>query len=307
MIVEARDERGEQARRVGLYFNKPAGRELAARLHQWLSQRGYEVVDLTPAASGAADPAAPAGGAGERMPPTAGMAAAAAPDLVISLGGDGTLLRAARSVAPGTPILGVNLGRVGFLSELGPGELWDELPGILAGRYETDERRLLRGTLAPGGGRPALWAVNELVVRNAGTARLLRLRVWVDGELAAEVDGDGVVVATATGSTAYALAAGGPAVPPEVEALVVVPLCSFTLTARPFLVPAGRTTRVELADGPEARVTADGQESLGFAPGERLEAMLSDRRLRLVRRRRWPFYEILRTKLLSTPGGGRRG
>lgn len=295
-----------EARRIGLFFTKPSGRELAARLSQWLWQRRYEVVDLAPAAGGASP--APAAGAGGQDPFPAGSPAAKAPgpDLVVSLGGDGTLLRAARSVPAGTPILGVNLGRVGFLSELAPDELWDELPGILAGHYETDDRRLLRGELV-GTGRAALWAVNELVVRNGATARLLRLRLWVESELAAEIDGDGVVVATATGSTAYALAAGGPAVPPELESLVVVPLCSFTLAARPFLVAPGRRVGVELLEGPQARVTADGQESTDLEAGQRLEVALSDRRLRLVRRRRWPFYETLRTKLLAAPEGGRRG
>ncbi|HEY8416288.1 MAG TPA: NAD(+)/NADH kinase [Thermaerobacter sp.] len=294
-----------QARRVGLFFTKPSGRELAARLSQWLSRRRYEVIDLAPPADGA--PATAPAGTVNPDPPGAGPAVtAAAPDLVVSLGGDGTLLRAARAVPPGTPILGVNLGRVGFLSELTPDELWDELPGILAGRYHTDDRRLLLGELAGNAG-PVLWAVNELVVRNGGTARLLRLRLWVESELAGEVAGDGVVIATATGSTAYALAAGGPAVPPELESLVVVPLCSFTLAARPFLVAPGRQVAVELLEGPSARVTADGQESTEMEAGQRLEVALSDRRLRLVRRRRWPFYETLRTKLLAAPEGGRRG
>ncbi|HEY8393302.1 MAG TPA: NAD(+)/NADH kinase [Thermaerobacter sp.] len=296
-----------QARRIGLFFTKPSGQELAAHLSQWLQQRRYEVIHLAPGSGGTAVP--PPAGAGEPESPVAGGRPAGmtpVPDLVVSLGGDGTLLRAARSVPAGTPILGVNLGRVGFLSELAPDELWDELPGILAGRYEADDRRLLRAGPA-GGSAPALWAVNELVVRSAGTPRLLRLRLWVDSECAAEIDGDGVIVATATGSTAYALAAGGPAVPPELESLVVVPLCSFTLAARPFLVPPGRRVGVELVEGPPARVTADGQESTDLEAGQRLEVALSDQRLRLVRRRRWPFYETMRTKLLAAPEGGRRG
>lgn len=294
-----------RARRIGLFFTKASGRELAARLSQWLLRQHYEVIDLAPAADGA-PVMAPAGPVSSDLSGTGPAVTAAAPDLVVSLGGDGTLLRAARAVPPGTPILGVNLGRVGFLSELTPDELWDELPVILAGRYQTDDRRLLLGELA-GNARPALWAVNELVVRSGRTARLLRLRLWVESEFVGEIAGDGVVVATATGSTAYALAAGGPAVPPELESMVVVPLCSFTLAARPFLVAPGRRVAVELVEGPSARVTADGQESTEMEAGQRLEVALSDLRLRLVRRRRWPFYETLRTKLLAAPEGGRRG
>lgn len=277
---------------VGLFATKAAGRELAIRLAPWLVERGVAVVDLVPAAEGGGSPAPP-----PPVTPPAG------PGVVLSLGGDGTLLRAARVVPAEVPLLGINLGRVGFLAEVPPGEIWDVLPGVLEGRFVLDERRLLEGTVAG----EALWAVNDLVVRSAGTARLLRLRVRVDGQLAAEVAGDGVVLATATGSTAYGLAAGGPAVPPDLECLVVVPLSSFSLAVRPFLVAPERTVAVELVAG-DALVTADGQETRPLAAGRELVARLGrGRTLRLVRRRPWPFYEVLRAKLFTTPeGGGRR-
>ena len=278
---------------AGLFATKAAGRELAARLTPWLKARGLAVVDLS---AGLSAGASAAGGTGTTpaLPGGAGV--------VLSLGGDGTLLRAARAVPASIPLLGVNLGRVGFLAEVGPDEVWDVLPAVLEGRFVLDERRLLEGTV--GGG--LLWAVNDLVVRSAGTARLLRLRLWVDDQLAAEMAGDGVVVATATGSTAYGLAAGGPAVPPDLECLVVVPLSSFSLAVRPFLVAPARQVAVELVEG-DGLVTADGQETRPLPAGETLAARLGSRTLRLVRRRPWPFYEVLRGKLFTTAeGGGRR-
>ena len=352
MRMEANDNPGRaQPRRIGLFYTKDGGRQLAVRLRGWLEERGYPTRDLSSLAPATGYPgAAPAEGAG-----------AEGVDLLLSLGGDGTLLRATRVVPPGTPVLGVNLGRVGFLAELGPEELWEALPRLLAGEYAVEERRLLEGRVLPaargaageasgapagpqapepgraagtgpapgrtpaspvrapvhepgsraagGGPDPApasLWAVNELVLRSAGTARLLHVRVWVGDQLAAEIAGDGVVVATATGSTAYALAAGGPAVPPELECLVVVPLCSFSLAVRPFLVAPGRTVAVELVEGSDALLTADGQETWRCTPGQRLVAGLAPRVLRLVRRRPWPFYEVLRAKLFTRPGGGGR-
>ncbi|QIA27097.1 NAD(+)/NADH kinase [Thermaerobacter sp. PB12/4term] len=272
---------------VGLFATKPAGQEMAARLAPWLDRRGVAVVHL------------PAAGV-ERQRETRGLPGEAG--VVVSLGGDGTLLRAARVVPAAVPLLGVNLGRVGFLAEVSPAEVWDMLPAVLEGRFVLDERRLLEGTT----GGQDLWAVNDLVVRSGATARLLRLRLTVDGQLAAEMAGDGVVLATATGSTAYGLAAGGPAVPPDLECLVVVPLNSFSLGVRPFLVAPQRTVTVELVEG-DALVTADGQESRPLAAGQQLVARLGRRTLRLVRRSPWPFYEVLRAKLFTTPeGGGRR-
>ena len=287
---------------VGLFATKAAGRALAEQLRRWLAGRGVTAVELSgPPASGPAQGGMKGGAGPGVLGPGGPGDLPGGPGIVVSLGGDGTLLRAARVVPPGIPLLGVNLGRVGFLAEMGPEEVWEALPQVLAGRFVLDERRLLEGTA----GRDAWWAVNDLVVRSGGTARLLRLRIRVDGQLAAEVAGDGVVVATATGSTAYALAAGGPAVPPDLECLVVVPLSSFSLAVRPFLVAPSRRVAVELLEG-EAFVTADGQETRPLPSGGVLEAGLGGRTLRLVRRRPWPFYDVLRAKLFTTPGGGGR-
>jgi len=277
---------GEPVEWVAVVATKPSGQALARQLVPWLDRRGVRVVDL----SAADGPPRPPG----RWPRGRGLG--------LSLGGDGTLLRAARLVPAEVPLLGVNLGRVGFLTELGPAEVWDVLPDVLRGRFVLDERRVLEGMVDG----EALWAVNDLVVRSGATARLLRLRVRVDDQLAAEVAGDGIVVATATGSTAYALAAGGPAVPPDLECLVVVPLSAFTLAVRPFLLAPQRHVAVELLDG-EAAVTADGQETRPLSAGGALRAGLGRRRLRLVRRHPWPFYEVMRAKLFTPPeGGGRR-
>lgn len=299
-------------RQVGLFYTKAGGQELAERLRCWLQERGVYPRDLAeapgtvtvaPASAsqrGRTAGRAPSPSAGDGVGPVDGL------DLLIALGGDGTLLRAARSVAPETPILGVNLGRVGFLSEVGPDEVWDALPPILEGRFTTDERRLLRGrfTRRTGDAEPrTIYAVNELAIRSTGIARLLRLRLSVDGQLAAEIAGDGVVIASATGSTAYALAAGGPAVPPQLECLVVVPLCSFSLAVRPFLVAPDQEVLVELAEGSEACVTADGQDFTLWTSGQQLAVGLGSTRLRLVRRRPWPFYDVLRAKLFAGAQG----
>ncbi len=223
---------------------------------------------------------------------------AARADLVIAFGGDGTILRAARLAArAGVPILGVNLGGFGFLAETSTEDLPAALPDLVAGRYELDERMMLQAE-APHVDEHALLALNDVVVTKSGVARVLRLRVLVNGEHLASYPADGVIVATPTGSTAYSLSAGGPILHPKVDALVITPICPHTFNARSVVVDRNDTVDVELTvPSGDATVTVDGR--MGFPLGDawRVRVRRARQTTRFVRLRSSSFYGILRTKL----------
>ncbi|MDQ7819469.1 MAG: NAD(+)/NADH kinase [Armatimonadota bacterium] len=213
--------------------------------------------------------------------------------LVVAVGGDGTILRAARlAAAADVPILGVNLGGLGFLSEVSVQELPAVAADLAEGRYSLDERMMLQAEV---GGQGRLLALNDVVVSHGGVARVLRLRVWVNGEHLASYPADGVIVATPTGSTAYSLSAGGPVVHPRVEALLITPICPHTFNARAVVVH--RDDVVEVEAGSAAAVTADGRATVSLEPGQRLRVCRAEQVTRFVRLRRRSFYGILRTKL----------
>jgi NAD+ kinase len=206
-------------------------------------------------------------------------------DLLVVLGGDGTILSAARMAAGRVPILGVHVGGLGFLAEIPLADL----PQALADVAE------IRGE---GGCRVRSLALNDVVVAKAGVARVIHLTTWVNGEHLATYPADGVIVATPTGSTAYSLSAGGPIVHPHVDVMVVTPICPHTFTARPVVVSGTATVTVAVDDRDEdVCLSVDGQESYQLQPGERVVARRAAERTRLVRLRPHSFYSILRTKL----------
>lgn len=218
--------------------------------------------------------------------------------LVLTLGGDGSFLYGARlAIGPGIPVLGVNLGRLGFLTELQPPELESGVRRFLAGEYRTELRTMLSNRLqARAGGRRSL-ALNEVIVHRGRSVKLIRFSMSVDGREIGTIDADGVTVATATGSTAYALALGGPILEPELAELVLVPMNPFALTVRPIVLKAGAVVRVTLADN-QAGVVSDGYLSWPAGPGDVLTVQAHPRRLKVVRfRRPDEFFRLLREKV----------
>lgn len=223
---------------------------------------------------------------------------AARAELVIAFGGDGTILRAARLAAhAGVPILGVNLGGFGFLSEISCEDLPTAFPELLAGRYELDERMMVQAHVDRAEKQPFL-ALNDVVVTKSGVARVLRLRVLINGEHLASYPADGVIVATPTGSTAYSLSAGGPILHPKVDALVITPICPHTFNARSVVVDSTDRVDIELtAPSPDATVTVDGRLGVALGEARRVRVQRARQTTRFVRLRDSSFYSILRTKL----------
>lgn len=217
---------------------------------------------------------------------------------VLALGGDGTLLRAARMVVDEEiPLLGIKIRSLGFLTEDDPARAVSDLFG---GRYTIQERMRLEAVCELGGREAqSFTALNDAVVHGIGMSRVIRLRTTIDGTPLGEYLADGVIVSTPTGSTAYSLAAGGPIVnPTRVEAFVITPLCPHSLSVRPLVVSATETFIVELVEaGRETLVTFDGQQSCPIAPGERLLFRRSAKATRLIVTEGYSFYDLVRRKL----------
>lgn len=205
--------------------------------------------------------------------------------LMVTLGGDGTFLGGARLAAPrGIPILGVNLGRLGFLTEIEAHQIEDGLARFFKGAYRIEERTILQVTLQRGT-KDLVRAIglNEVVVNRAGDARMLRVEIDVAGQAVGVIDADGVMVATATGSTAYALASGGPILEPTLRDLVVVPINPFALTVRPIVFPPGQDISLAIVRGP-AEMRVDGaRRSSAVETGDTLRCGSHPRRLKVVR------------------------
>jgi NAD+ kinase len=220
-------------------------------------------------------------------------------DLVIALGGDGTLLATARNLAPGVPILGVNLGTLGFLTEVGRGGLYPALVQVLAGKFETEERSLLDVELrrASGGGT-SFRVLNDAVVTKSALARIIELTLKVDGHLIARYRSDGVIISTPTGSTAYNLSAGGPIVHPLLPVVVLTPICPHTLSLRPIVVPDSGSIEVTLeTQREEVYLTCDGQEGTSLGHRDTVCVTRSQAVVRLVKVDTPSFYDNLRAKL----------
>lgn len=222
--------------------------------------------------------------------------------MVISVGGDGTLLATARAVGPAQlPILGVNLGSLGFLTETHAEELEVVLDAALDGRAPIDRRQAL-GVRRDGAAEaaPEHVALNDVVISNADMARLFSLSLLVDGDWVADYRADGLILATPTGSTAYNLAAGGPLVLPGVDALLATPICPHSLTQRPLILPGDATLTVVLPDGQRAtnvQVTVDGQVGFRLRPGERITIARAPHPILLVRPPGRSYFSVLRDKL----------
>ena len=221
-------------------------------------------------------------------------------DLLVVLGGDGTLLNAARLTAgSGIPILGVNLGGLGFLTEVRDREVFGVLENVLDGAFSLEDRIMLSATIldVEGGSRPAGLALNDAVV-HARSPRLLDLDLRIDGVQVGEFRADGLIVSTPTGSTAYSLSAGGPIVRPTIPALIATPICPHSLAVRPFLFADGEALEVALGPaGTAAALSLDGTPGLQLTGGERVAIAKAEAVTRLVLPRGRSFYSVVRSKL----------
>jgi len=221
-------------------------------------------------------------------------------DLLVTLGGDGALLGGARWAGPGgTPVLGVNLGRLGFLTAITLEEMEDALARIVAGDFVLDTRMALEvRSVHQGGGSDLYYALNDAVLHKGGLVRMVPVRVWVDEEEVGLYRADGVIVATPTGSTAYSLSAGGPILDPRQDAIIVTPICPHTMAVRPLVLAPGSEITVEVTSlSEEIILTIDGQVGATLKPGDRVTACKSDQPVRLVRLPGQSFFSLLRRKL----------
>jgi NAD+ kinase len=222
-------------------------------------------------------------------------------DLMIAIGGDGTLLYAARLVAHrAVPLIGINRGRLGFLTDVLPQDMITSVDAALDGRCERDERSLLEARLTAANGKiTRALALNDVVLQKWETGRMIDFETWIDGVYVNTHGGDGLVIASSTGSTAYALSCGGPIVVPHLDALVLAPISPHTLSDRPIVVSGRSVITIRLIDRPDTRaeVTCDGVALGELLPGDRLEVHPTERKITLLHPNRFEYYRLLRSKL----------
>jgi NAD+ kinase len=278
-------------KRIGIIPKKQDARvrNIVGEVIPWLRSRGVEVfldqnsVDQCPVDTCVAAP--------ENL--------AKQVDVVIVLGGDGTLLHAARIIgANGVPILGVNLGSLGFLTEVRLDEMYAALEGLIAGQYKSEERMLLNVEVIREGSVAAQYtALNDAVINKGALARITELEVSVNSQPVLFTRADGLIISTPTGSTAYSLAAGGPILYPTLDAFIVAPICPHTLTNRPVVIPDQDKVEVWLRRGTDVMLTVDGQVGMPLLPQDCLRVCRSQSTLKLVLPFGNTFFKLLREKL----------
>ena len=222
-------------------------------------------------------------------------------DLVIAVGGDGTVLYAGRQAAPhGVPVLGVNRGRLGFLADVRPDDIATALNAVLSGDFSSEDRMLLQAEIYSGDKLASEGlAVNDVVIKRTEPARMLEYQTTVNGRYVNAHGGDGFVAATPTGSTAYALSVGGPIIEPGMDAIIMAPICPHTLADRPIVIPADSTVDVELLNnhGGMAGVSGDGVVIGELDIDDRLRITVANERIKLIHPPGYDYYEVLRSKL----------
>ena len=263
-------------------------------LVKWLQERGVRpCLDPATAALGGAE-------ASSACHVASGREVAAEADALVVLGGDGTLLAASRLLDRSVPVLGVNFGSLGFLTEIALPELYPTLEALLEGRHQSEERRLLHAVVQRAGKADAEADVlNDVVITKGGGSRIIELDVSVDGLFVSAFRADGLIVSSPTGSTAYNLAAGGPILHPTLPAIVLTPICPHMLANRPLVVGDDVRIEVRLRASREVEVMAalDGQQLFTLADQDAVTVTRSARRLQLVKAAGRDYYEVLRTKL----------
>ena len=232
-------------------------------------------------------------------------------DLIVAIGGDGTLLYAARLVAGRpVPLLGINRGRLGFLTDVSPASMLEDVESVLAGSYTEDRRSLLSARLERRGAAPVgALALNDVVLAKVDTGRTLDFETSINGRFVNSHGGDGIVVATATGSTAYALSCGGPIVEPNLDVWVLAPISPHTLSDRPIVVQAGSRVQIRLSErlGARAQVTCDGLVLGELEHGDQLLIEGADATITLLHPPGYDYYRLLRSKLHWGRGGQHGG
>jgi NAD+ kinase len=279
-------------RKIGI-ISRPRRSNLSAvapPLLQWLEGRGIQVTydqETAGSLTGTTE-----GRSREQV--------AAASELLLVLGGDGTLLAAARVAAPkGIPILPINMGSLGFLTSFMLEELYPALEDILAGRLTISERVMLHAELTRGGKTIDKQSVlNEVVINKGALARMIELELMIDNDFVCRYRADGLIVASPTGSTAYSLSAGGPIVHPSVESFIITPICPHTLSDRPVVVGDTSIIEVKLSVGTESVfLTLDGQKGIPLQATDRVKISRAQQLLKLIQTPNKSYFEILRNKL----------
>ena len=227
-------------------------------------------------------------------------------DVIVSLGGDGTILRTAKLVgATGKPILGINLGKLGFLAELNFDELKNSIDDLFKGKFNIEERTVLKAVFKkvydPVGDEKdmAIFALNDIVIDKAGSSRMIDLETYVDSEYLITYRADGIVLSTPTGSTGDSLSTGGPIISPESRVIAISPISPHTLTARPVIVPDNSEIRIVVhSTSKQVMVTGDGQTSHLLTQPAELNVSLASHKIKLLRKSKNGFFNLLRTKLM---------
>jgi len=221
-------------------------------------------------------------------------------EIIVVLGGDGTLLNAARTIAPsGTPVFGINLGHLGFLTEIEVPEIVDAFTKLLAGEYHIEERMMLDARLIRRTKEVERFvAFNDVVVAKSGLARIIQLQVFIDGKYVDTYSADGLIISSPTGSTAYSLSAGGPIVSPYVDSLIITPICPHTLYARSLIISSNETVQVVVKSlHTDMNLTADGQDDFDLKSDDKIEIKKGKYTAKLIKLREKDFYRLLRTRL----------
>jgi NAD+ kinase len=220
-------------------------------------------------------------------------------DLAVVLGGDGTMLGIARQLARyGTPLVGINQGRLGFITDVPVGQFAEALEPMLAGDFEVEHRSMLEGGVERDGDRIfSAEALNDVVVSRSHTASMMEVRVEIGAEFMANLRADGLILASPTGSTAYALSAGGPILHPGIAGWVLTPIASHTLSNRPIVLPDVAEVAIEIVAGLDASVNFDMQSLASLLPGDRIRVRRSQHRVHFLHPRGWSYYATLRRKL----------
>jgi len=280
-----------KSKSIGI-LTKPKFPEVRPTLHavvSWLRERKIDVIlDVTSASS-----------LGEQGGLQKTQLAAKA-DVLLVLGGDGTMLNAARLAGErGIPILGVNMGGLGFLTEVRLDNLYPSLERVFANDFVLDERLMLKTHVHRHGETVAQGVVlNDMVISKGTLARMIELKIAIQGQFVTNLRGDGLIVSTPTGSTAYSLSAGGPIINPAVQSLMLTPICPHTLTHRPLIVPGNVEIEVTLTSRDDgAMATLDGQVGIAMTQGDTAVVQTSEHRTRLIRFPESHYYEVLREKL----------
>jgi NAD+ kinase len=278
-------------RKIGIILKKQDSRvqSILKDIIPWLQSRGIEVfLDR---------------GSADQLPPGARIDSAEEVvkqvDVVAVFGGDGTLLYAARLVGgTGVPLMGINLGSLGFLTEVKLDEMREAFELLLSDQYQLEERVLLNVEVIRNGQNAAQYlALNDAVINKGTLARIMELEVSVNSQPVLFTRADGLIIATPTGSTAYSLSAGGPILYPTLEAFIIAPICPHTLTNRPVVIPDKDTVGVCLHRGTDAMLTVDGQVGMPLLPRDRLKIHRAGSTLRLVLPYGKTFFKLLREKL----------